>query len=1466
MKYFIFKNSTYSEDELRYSLGNTVQKYDKGIDLPKECYYSSLKGSYCVLNIRDKKYRGILTYRDFEYLNERIRVFVALRIMTHQDTQYSKFSSIGTSESDRDTISGKNCLDWEVYYAKVKDSMIPKQLGENHKCDLTANERCFISNPIQVNHKIFEFAVYETKEWVDQVRNEDFIYFDDAATIINAYIYKTIGSEDNEYFEIPFKNYQGKKIIGYHEGCKKYVLHAIVDEDVSLSWNESEQEIRRGYPAERLEDTDYWRKMEQDKDSNFVLSEEEMEIAKSSATFPLFISGRAGSGKSTLLQYLFAEIVVRALKNGMNDSALLPPVYLSYSSNLIDNAKSLSKSLFERNHTYLNILKESELSYVADIAPNMDKMFRVFQDVVKDCIRKNNPGILQDRFAQAKYISFSRFCREWNIQFSHTPNAKKEYGPNICWHVIRTYIKGWNSKSFMTPEEYSRIGNNHKTVTVETYKVIYEKVWVAWYSKLSDKWDDQDLVRYSLCPDNQIEPYVSEQFSAVFCDEAQDFTRIEIDFILKLSSFSNRSIQYVDEIKQLPFVFAGDEFQTLNPTGFSWDSLRSYFVDTLFEMVGLGESKDQSGIAKPVMLTYNYRSAPEVVKLGNRVQLLRACRLDEDSDPQKCYFMRQDNSVYCIPPDNANVWEKLSEMQVCLIVPSADGQGLEEFFNHTPVKKYIEFKDGTPQNITILNPLQAKGLEFQNVALYGFDRVLSDADLSMDKLNDWLENSSQQNLSIESSIDLKYLMSNVYVSITRAKNKLFILDDFEESTFWAFAFSHPEPELNAKVDHLQELMLNKVKNVSWKKEDLGYIRRGDVGNITSENLSDFGESVSDLEKKAEKIGDSRLMRQVAAIYNSHHDSDGYNRCQAKAARLDGDYQSAAELFSNSKEYNDAVWCYWQLLVSRKNIDRNIENIAKLTGKVSGIEVQDIVKICNYCINPDVKYSDVKSSLSMISSSCSNETEDAFDTKPWTDILHKLFDKLDLSEVCQNDMEYFLKLKNNLAKYMVSIPIDKLADMAFKTKDYSQAVALWDELGIKELPINYFRAKVEITEYPQKVIFLEKVGGDKWKDNVLSEYIKNNKKLYHDSVSDKIICLCICEKSKDEEFRLALPQMLASEINEQDWNFVVESAKKHKISINEDAIRAIGSVKFGHVDTWIPPTVTYQDPQAKVLFDVVQKISEVRSPAYEKILKDQKNNLKAYWNNAYAAFDDYLELLFFELGRRMEERTQHIDSCKFYEWAESKVQGDKNRVLKREMSMRWVVCKERQADSPAYVSKRNQLLDESLDKRHEIGIDENFPISECPEMTNESWEKIFNMVVNIGSSTVKDVGLGEDTGNGAVGNNGLDCQEKDKEDIHSPASVGNQSIVVQGYKLTWMPQKRDLAIEPDPNEDKLILKIKKGVLKDNDDFSFVEDRLIHDEKGIPTPFRIFTEKGFVIVQLMDGDRFTNCKFVFRVEDE
>lgn len=195
------------------------------------------------------------------------------------------------------------------------------------------------------------------------------------------------------------------------------------------------------------------------------------------------------------------------------------------------------------------------IRYKTDILPLMPKMFYVFKDLLCDCIEQKFPGTIRKIFPNEKYISFPKFNVMWNNKFGKIRNAARDYGPSISWHVIRTYIKGWDSQSFITPEDYALIGDKNQSVTLDTFKIIYENVWNKWYSKLDGIWDDQDLAIF--CLQNGC---VDDRFSAVFCDESQDFTRVEIDFILNSSSFAHRTIHNIEDFNKLPFVFAGDEF------------------------------------------------------------------------------------------------------------------------------------------------------------------------------------------------------------------------------------------------------------------------------------------------------------------------------------------------------------------------------------------------------------------------------------------------------------------------------------------------------------------------------------------------------------------------------------------------------------------------------------------------------------------------------------------------------------------------------------------------------------------------------------------------------------------------------------------------------------------------------------------------------------------------------------------
>jgi hypothetical protein len=1072
MKRFVFSTKLYDKEARSHSETSAFDSFKKrieveGVDHPKTDEYGTFKGNY-VKKRHGKNLRSIFTYRDIDIENEIVRIYVALRMMARGDKSYEKFKYQYTSDVDRDNITGKSLIDWDILIDKVKVCLNSSTTFTISKPDLSTSEMFFISSPSNINHELMDVAIFESREWTEQLKADTFEYYSDAADIIEQYIMDHLDVSGESMFEIPFKNYQGKKIVGYHKGHKTWHLVTITDSQNHIEIDPNTIEVRRGYPYSSLDDKDAWRAMEQDKNSNFVLSEEEMEVVSKEPIYPLFIGGRAGSGKSTVLQYLFAEIIIRSLNSRIDGELLLPPVYLSYSENLIENAKILASSLFEKNHAYQHEFKKIGKTFEDDIKPNMNKLFVVFQDVIKECIGAQNPTILRERFAPSKYVSFSKFNAEWNLKFDKDPEASKKYGPSLSWYVIRTYIKGWDSESYLSPEDYQGIGEKNKNVTDETYQLIYDRVWSGWYSNFNDRWDDQDLVRYCISPDdNSQDTYATERFSAVFCDEAQDFTRVEIDFILKVSLFSNRKINTVEDVKKLPFVFAGDEFQTLNPTGFSWDSIRAFFVDRLFSMVDLSELKDESNIEKPILLTKNYRSMPEIVRISNRIQLLRASRFGEESQPQIAHFHGKNSSVFCLNPRDENVWNSLKEKKIVLITPIPDGQSVKDYVENGPLKDYVEIdlESGVPKDITILNPVQAKGLEYPNVAIFGFKNEDGDDRLNLDRLLQWFESYTEHDEQDEQSIGLKYLISNTYVAATRACTKLYILDDFREDDLWAFAYSFANPDSMSKVETLENAMLQKTKN-QWKKEDLGLIVQGYADDITGENIVDtaeYGKRIEEMENRADSRGDENLMLQAAARYREHGNEKGYYRCRAKSSLIKEQFEQAAEFFLKTELYNDAINCYWNLLSENYDLNKqHIRTLADLTSKASRPIECEITKLCDDCIKTKISVKEFGIRIASILELVLSHPNEYFDTIVWGKTIDKLAEHIDVSNTTKTDLKRVIENKSKLFEQGFEFSCQNIAKAAYSLKEYNMAADLWEDKPATVFPTEYYLSKIEVT--------------------------------------------------------------------------------------------------------------------------------------------------------------------------------------------------------------------------------------------------------------------------------------------------------------------------------------------------------------------------------------------------------------------
>jgi hypothetical protein len=1421
---FVKITDSYAEEAKKYNCVQVVARFKTQAEGSHGYQHNNIDAygfDENYLQKRHKNFRSIFTWRDFEIASTAVRCYVALRVFPRGSDEYAKFYQGSTSSNVRNNLTGLNSINWDGYKNEIE-----KDLEDRSEIpplpDLQDSEKALLDQDTGILYDIFDTPIYESKQWIDTVRSNEFGDPFKVAVALEDKIYKQLGIKG--VVEIPYGD-RGDAIIAYQfpedEKHDSWFLLGLGNPETIKSirgeigenpdLNELKRKCRRAYPLSMLDDKDFWSEMEKDKDSNFILSEEEIGIVSKQQKFPLFISGRAGSGKSTVLQYLFAEYMFKFLIN----RNVKPPVYLSYSDNLIENAKRLARSLFEKNHAYTKKLNDKEkgiqIDLNKDVWPKFSETFFVFQNLLLDCIRKKNPNILTTRFQSSQKVTYAKYRELWHKKFGKAPKAIKEYGPALSWHVIRTYIKGWTSEGFLEIDDYEKIGRGNKSVSNDVFGLVFNKVWEGWYKEIQETegfWDDQDLVRYCLAPDDDsCETYVVERFSAVLCDEAQDFTRTEIDFILRLSTFSRRRIYDKNTLFQLPFVFAGDEFQTLNPTGFSWDSLRSYFTERLIHSTELGETV---GAPEPKVLTQNYRSTPPIVRLGNRLQLLRQTRFKSDTQvPPQIPYYNSDSScaVYCLDYDKPAIWEKLSGMGVILIVPSADGQSIKDFIENSVIKERINFyDDGSPIGITIYNPLQAKGLDYPCVALFGFENTET-PEFGLKKLKDWYLNPSEDKEARE--IELKYFISNAYVSATRAKEKLFILSKFVKDSFWSFAFATSDGDLQKEIENIQALMLGKTsKPGEWCDENgvpmLGYVSEGEIGNITGENIVDAGEVARTTEARGMDLHDYSLMRQAAARYRERAKAKDVVRCEAWAYVFEMKYMEAARKFKEANLLNDAILNYWRAFDS-KNGD-------EILLAVSMIESDRLeVRFAKDFLKSSITAREVKLNVDALVSLLSGNSKDllrdyAFETKNmWqfaVGMITAKIKKIDSSD--KTDIDVLIAKCEQLKQHGFTIDENFLALAAFKVGSYETAIRLWDSLyqnqNANKKPKEYHKAKTQILQYPDVLVHWPLTGDAEWEIHVEQAYHKNND-VSLDDEQKRTVGIAMLRYGERADIEKFLPWMLASCTVWQDGHGYVESAKRKNPQTSTECLDGLLRAKLNLLQDWKPEMASAKKRQGEACLNMLMKLRYVCTDQFRRELDTAFMNRQSrnFLNSEFSQFarTPWGELLLTQVGHIVERRGYFVDGLFYYGWA---ITQSHNEIFRREMTVRWIVCKEQQANNEKEDNRRNELKEEALAKRSELGIKEGDRLD--VEGRFHRWESLFAEALKI-----------------------IDTQEIQ--------TGGNLSTEGEGRKDN---KKQEITVEEIANEFKL--DVSQAIKKINQKFDVLRSTIRDSQSVIPA---LYVEK-------------------------
>ena len=381
----------------------------------------------------------------------------------------------------------------------------------------------------------------------------------------------------------------------------------------------------------------------------------------------------------------------------------------------------------------------------------------------------------------------------------------------------------------------------------------------------------------------------------VFCDESQDFTNLELDLIERLSLFSKRRLD-PHQLRDVPYAFAGDPFQTLNPTGFDWGATQASFHDNIVRQLDPhGRGRLRFNFQE---LSFNYRSSEHIVRLTNLVQLLRARMFGLKSIlPQHTWSRRESISPFYYEFESAQAKAALRDQEdLVLIVPCQEGDE-EAYVKEDPFLREFAITGDDVMSRNVLSPARAKGLEYDRVLLYRFgDRGLvehADFVAKVEALDGPLPDHDERLVP-------EYFVNQLYVAASRARKRLFVLDSEEALTrFWSFT----QPDARRRLLEWAE------PGEHWRDEDLCGLVAGDVSSWDADR-DDPVDLAGRFEQQGRERRDHYLMGLAANNYARAGQTERAALCRAAALEYDGRGVEAGTQYTGLGQPEEAARCFW----------------------------------------------------------------------------------------------------------------------------------------------------------------------------------------------------------------------------------------------------------------------------------------------------------------------------------------------------------------------------------------------------------------------------------------------------------------------------------------------------------------------------------------------------------------------------
>jgi len=892
----------------------------------------------------------------------------------------------------------------------------------------------------------------------------------------------------------------------YWEKAKKNLFIDFDSTEESIS-----RKAFRSYPKWTLNDPDLWFNIQKSQEeSNLSLTQEQLDFLHK-FKFPYYISGQAGSGKSTMLYYIFAEIYYYKCQDEIKGDI----IFLTENEILLEHTKKCVYDLLTNNGHFR--IEDREW-----IEKSQEK-FKSFKHFLLDILPEED----REKFPDDKYLDFSKF--KYLYENSNlSASILQKYSAEEVWFTITTYIYGYElDKQVSSNEYYDVIPRKMQIIPKNKFENI-EKSVLPFYEKLINEqqyWDKLKIIKY-ITHNIQVE----KKYSVIICDEAQDFCRVELEFILKMSEF----LEYdLSNINQVPVLFAGDPNQTVNPTGFRESQITSLLYEML-KKAKFNNYKHNESIYTPI---FNYRSTQSVVSLANYIQYYRKKKLQIEAKLQKAKRIKQNTNNtnvfldYDEIKDNTELKNDLvKKLQYKIFIVPIDSHEKDDF--KTKHKELLSELN----EVEVKTSIEAKGAEYEQVVLYGFGEYFIQhfGDVS-DKINE------------SEFFKIGYFYNKLYVGITRAKTELIIIDSKKaKEEFWKKLVSNNVEEL----DKYENVILYNPGSIKDKIAD------SNEDNALKNAEQDKNQGVYDKNPARLRVAANQFFRIGK--------KEQYYECMAIAEEIKENWLGAVEYYTKMQ------------VVPKEKVSeclfkgRKFDELETKTGKLQSVEHDIRVAISRIMQNEIIGSKEIDTLKQNM-----DKVREIVNGVTWRkDIINQLIITAKRIELIEQKRD-FVQVLEKIGIYKDDALWYEIGNIRFELKEYKEAIDAWGFIDDDSFD-SYFQnnekytlAQIEVSKQNNEVektiqwlddlIKYRQSEANKINSEIIQLYLTNeNKKEFsleglkiilksilivqNDKIDNKIVDLLgVIEKNSQSELRDLIPylkNLIDNYPTEKDKNILV----------------------------------------------------------------------------------------------------------------------------------------------------------------------------------------------------------------------------------------------------------------------------------------------------------------------------------------